>query len=290
MQTLTLADGRTLAYETYGDPDGLPVVFCHGFSDSRLIRNPDEALTASLGVRVIVADPPGVGGSSPQKGRTMADWGPDMEQLADSLGVERFAVAGHSGGAPPHALSIAHHLGDRAQRDMFEANFTGGMLQDEEGLYEMTMALSNWGSNSTRSRRTSMCSMAMPTTSSRRTCLRTWPNGSRTPRLTCGREPATTVHRPGALDRVLVGSRLMRQPRRVLWMTKRRSRSAISRRYMSRVRISRVMGGRALIPGVADRIRFVGPEKAPLFFQRSRRERPPPRARCGGAGPGCRSA
>ena len=221
MDTLELADGRRLAYDCYGDPDGLPVVFSHGLSDSCLIRNPDEALTASLGVRVIAADQPGVGGSTAQKGRRMADWGHDMEQLADALGLGRFAVAGHSGGGP-HTLSIAvalpdrvtrgvlaspvgpfdedgfakmlvmrdlklvvklrhlHHvirwayrsdvkkakedigsfveamaaedasdgptfLADPAQTDMFEANFTEGMVQDEEGLYEMTMALWDWG-------------------------------------------------------------------------------------------------------------------------------------------------
>ncbi len=221
MNTLTLSDGRVLAYDEYGDPDGAPVIFCHGFSDSRLIRNPDETLTASLGVRIIAADQPGVGGSSPHPGRTMADWGPDMEQLADHVGFGQFAVAGHSGGGP-HALSIARHLPDRVtrgvlaspvgpfdqdgfakmlvmsdlklvvklrhfhhvirwayksdikkahkdigtyveamaeddrsdantflsdpdQRAMFEANFTAGIVQDEEGLYEMTMALWNWG-------------------------------------------------------------------------------------------------------------------------------------------------
>jgi pimeloyl-ACP methyl ester carboxylesterase len=151
----------------------------------------------------------------------MIDWGADMEQLADSLGLDTFAVAGHSGGGP-HALAIAvrlpdrvtrgvlaspvgpldqdgfarmlvmkdlklivklrhfHHiikwaykadvkkakkdigtfveataeddpsdadtfLADPAQREMFEASFTAGLMQDEEGLYEMTMALWNWG-------------------------------------------------------------------------------------------------------------------------------------------------
>ncbi len=221
MQTLVLADGRTLAYDTYGDPDGLPVIFSHGFSDSRLIRNPDEALTASLGVRMIAADQPGVGGSTPQKGRKMVDWGRDMEELADALGLDRFAVAGHSGGGP-HTLSVAvhmpdrvthgvlaspvgpfdregfakqlvmkdlklvvklhhfHHvirwayasdvkkaqkdigtyveavadgdpsdaetlLGDPAQREMFEANFSAGVAQGAEGVYEMTLALWDWG-------------------------------------------------------------------------------------------------------------------------------------------------
>ncbi|MCB0829075.1 MAG: alpha/beta hydrolase [Solirubrobacterales bacterium] len=112
MNTVELSDGRTLAFDTYGDPDGLPVIFSHGFSDSRIIRNPDEELTASLGVHMIAADQPGVGGSSPDKGRKMVDWGPDMEELADSLGLDRFAVAGHSGGGP-HTFSIAVHMPDR---------------------------------------------------------------------------------------------------------------------------------------------------------------------------------
>ena len=103
MQDLKLSDGRDLAYDEYGDPDGTPVIFNHGLSDSALIRNPDDALTASLGVRVIAADQPGVGGSSPQKGRKMVDWGKDMEELADALGLGQFAVAGHSGGVAARA-------------------------------------------------------------------------------------------------------------------------------------------------------------------------------------------
>ena len=128
METLTLADGRDLTYETYGDPDGMPVVFNHGVFDSRLIRNPDEQLTASLGLRMIAADQPGVGGSTPMKGRRMVDWGEDMEQLADALGLDRFAVAGHSGGGP-HALSIAAHLPHRVTRGVL-ASPLGPLNQD----------------------------------------------------------------------------------------------------------------------------------------------------------------
>lgn len=106
IETLKLVDGRDLAYDTYDDRDGLPVIFSHGFADSRIIGNPDNDLTASLGLWMIAADEPGVGGSSPQNGRRMVDWGADMEQLADSLGLDTFAVAGHSGGGP-HKVSIA---------------------------------------------------------------------------------------------------------------------------------------------------------------------------------------
>ena len=38
MKVLKLADGRELTYDEYGDPDGAPVIFSHGLSDSRLIR------------------------------------------------------------------------------------------------------------------------------------------------------------------------------------------------------------------------------------------------------------
>ncbi|BBM00284.1 alpha/beta fold hydrolase [Microbulbifer sp. GL-2] len=99
MQILQMKDGRKLAYDVYGDPNGIPVIFNHGFSDSRLIRNPDNTLTASLGVRVIAADQPGVGGSSPFRGRKMVDWGNDMEALANFLQIDQFSVVGHSGAA-----------------------------------------------------------------------------------------------------------------------------------------------------------------------------------------------
>ncbi len=220
-QTMTLSDGRELTYDIYGDVEGLPVIFSHGFSDSHVIRHPDDSLTASLGVRWIAADQPGVGGSTPMNGRKMVDWGTNMEQLADHIGLGAFNVAGHSGGGP-HALAIAHHLPDRVskvvlaspvapfddegvasmlvmkdlkiivkirhlhhltrwlmkagakkinkslpsyvksiadelpkeaktilrnpeQEALFEENFRLGYIQNEEGIYEMTLALWDWG-------------------------------------------------------------------------------------------------------------------------------------------------
>ena len=134
MPKLTLSDGRTLAYDEYGDPDGAPVIFNHGFSDSRLIRNPDEEHTRSLGVRVIAADQPGVGASSPQRGRQMVDWGRDIEELADALGLERFAVAGHSGGSP-HALSIAYRLPERVTKVVLASpGLPPGRAGDEQAV------------------------------------------------------------------------------------------------------------------------------------------------------------
>ncbi len=99
-KTLTLRDGRTLGYAEYGDPRGTPVFLCHGTPGSRLDRHPDETIATSLGVRLIVPDRPGYGLSSFQTGRSLLDWPADLDQLADSLGIGRFAVVGVSGGDP----------------------------------------------------------------------------------------------------------------------------------------------------------------------------------------------
>jgi pimeloyl-ACP methyl ester carboxylesterase len=115
MAVLELADGRQLAYEVVGDPDSVPVFFQHGTGDSRLCKHPDDALTASLGIRLITADRPGVGGSSTQPGRTILGWVDDAEAIADAVGLESFVVAGHSGGGP-HAMAIAAKLSDRVSK------------------------------------------------------------------------------------------------------------------------------------------------------------------------------
>ena len=115
MNTIELADGRRLAYEVAGDEDAAPVIFHHGTGDSRLARHPDERLLAEAGVRLVTVDRPGYGGSTPRPGRTLLDWPADAAQLADHLGWARFSVIGWSGGGP-HALAVAHTLGDRISR------------------------------------------------------------------------------------------------------------------------------------------------------------------------------
>src|SRR5947209_15085160 len=96
--TMRLRDGRTLAYAEFGDPAGKPVLYMHGFPDSRLTRHPDDALTASLGVRVIIPDRPGMGGSDFRRARSLLERASFVAELADELKLDRFAVAGWSAG------------------------------------------------------------------------------------------------------------------------------------------------------------------------------------------------
>lgn len=112
METLRLTDGRTLAFDDVGDPDGLPVLYQPGWMFGRLGRHPDDSLAAEAGVRLVSVDRPGYGGSTPQAVRTMRGSAHDTEQLVEHVGFDRFAILGYSGGGV-HALAAASYLGDR---------------------------------------------------------------------------------------------------------------------------------------------------------------------------------
>jgi pimeloyl-ACP methyl ester carboxylesterase len=107
-----LPDGRALGFAQFGAHDGKPLFFFHGLGASRLTRHPDDSIAASLGVRVITIDRPGIGLSDPQPGRTLLDWPDDVAALADALGIDQFAVLGWSGGGA-HALACAHKIPER---------------------------------------------------------------------------------------------------------------------------------------------------------------------------------
>jgi pimeloyl-ACP methyl ester carboxylesterase len=105
---ITMPDGRVIAYETHGDPHGVPVVYLHGVPGSRLRRPLDPNLWTRLGIHAITYDRPGYGASSRQPGRSVADCVDDVTAIADDAGAESFCVLGISGGGP-HALAVAHY-------------------------------------------------------------------------------------------------------------------------------------------------------------------------------------
>lgn len=106
-----LGDGRSLAYATWGDLQGMPVVLFHGSPSSRLFR-PSTSVTASFGVRLITVDRPGYGGSDFQESRRLLDWPADVAALADAMGLDSFAVVAHSSGGP-YALACASVMAPR---------------------------------------------------------------------------------------------------------------------------------------------------------------------------------
>jgi pimeloyl-ACP methyl ester carboxylesterase len=111
-QRLILDDGRTLGFAEYGDPGGEPVLEFHGVPGSRLEAWYYDAAGKKVGARVIGIDRPGFGLSTYRKGYRIVDWPSDVLQLANELGLKRFAVAGVSSGSP-YALACARFIPER---------------------------------------------------------------------------------------------------------------------------------------------------------------------------------
>ena len=103
---LTLRDGRELAWRWWGEAGGSPVLRIQGTPSSRLQRNPDSSVQRDLGVRYLMADRPGYGGSTRKPDRGVADVAGDYAELLQAHGLERVPAMGTSGGGP-HVLALA---------------------------------------------------------------------------------------------------------------------------------------------------------------------------------------
>lgn len=114
--TIRLRDGRRLKILSVGRSDGIPIFHFHGNGSSRLelFAVPSlPSLVEHLEVRLICPDRPGIGGSDERRGYHLLDWPDDVLEVADQLGINRFAVEGFSGGAPfalACASTIPHRL------------------------------------------------------------------------------------------------------------------------------------------------------------------------------------
>lgn len=109
--TVSLWDGRILAWHEFGAPDGRPCLFLPGSSSSGLAGAPLHEAAERAGIRLLSLDRPGLGLSDPAPDRPLADWPADVIELLDALGIERIGLLGHSAGGA-FALAAAHHLGD----------------------------------------------------------------------------------------------------------------------------------------------------------------------------------
>jgi pimeloyl-ACP methyl ester carboxylesterase len=114
LNVLSLPPDSHLAFIEYGDPTGMPVMFCHGWPSSCTMGELTDATARQLGVRIISPDRPGISGSSPALGRRLVDWPPVVERLADHLGLTDFRILAISGGAP-YAYAAAWAMPSRVR-------------------------------------------------------------------------------------------------------------------------------------------------------------------------------
>jgi pimeloyl-ACP methyl ester carboxylesterase len=139
LRTARTPDGRTLAIEDDGDPNGRPVLVHGGTPGSRHLYPPTAIDAAARGLRLISYDRPGYGGSTPQPGRTVADCAADVRAICAELGIDRLAMWGISGGGPhvlacaallPDLVTAAASLASLAPLDAEGLDWFAGMGQD----------------------------------------------------------------------------------------------------------------------------------------------------------------
>lgn len=114
---LELKDGRQMGFAEYGNPDGQPIFYFHGLPGSRLEAGHLHEVAVVNHFRLIGLDRPGMGLSSIEPKRSILSWVEDVENFADSMGIDKFSVIGHSGGAPfvaACAYKIPHRLNGAA--------------------------------------------------------------------------------------------------------------------------------------------------------------------------------
>ncbi|HEX2191519.1 MAG TPA: alpha/beta hydrolase [Longimicrobiaceae bacterium] len=104
-ESISLPDGRILAWSEWGPPDGVPVLFCTGAAMSGSLGFGAGDL-AELAVRLLAIDRPGLGRSDPHPGKTLSTWAEDVRELVRARELGTPLAVGFSQGAP-FALALA---------------------------------------------------------------------------------------------------------------------------------------------------------------------------------------
>src|SRR5271169_6517896 len=110
---IPVGPNRHIGFAEFGDPQGRTVFWLHGTPSSRRQIPPDARVFAEQNnIRLIGVDRPGIGSSTPYQYTMVADFADDLRIIADTLGIDKMAVAALSGGAP-FTLACAAALPDR---------------------------------------------------------------------------------------------------------------------------------------------------------------------------------
>ncbi|BBY16036.1 alpha/beta fold hydrolase [Mycolicibacterium litorale] len=110
---IAVSDDRRIGFAEFGDPHGRAVFWLHGTPGARR-QIPAEArsFAEQQGIRLIGIDRPGIGSSTPHQYPNVLSFADDLRVIADTLGIDRMAVVGLSGGGP-YALAAAAAMPER---------------------------------------------------------------------------------------------------------------------------------------------------------------------------------
>jgi pimeloyl-ACP methyl ester carboxylesterase len=131
-QLIGRRDGSGIGVALVGDPDGTPVLLCHGLADSRLLALTLAPAAQALGLLVVAPDRPGTGLTEFRPLGCLADWAEDAQTVLDGLGIESVAMLGLSAGGP-FAAACAALLRDRV-RNLFLVSALGQVAWGTRGM------------------------------------------------------------------------------------------------------------------------------------------------------------
>jgi pimeloyl-ACP methyl ester carboxylesterase len=110
---IAVGEDRQIGFAEFGSAHGRAVFWLHGTPGARR-QIPMEArvFAEQNGIRLIGVDRPGIGSSTPFQYENVLAFANDLTTMADTLGVEKMAVVGLSGGGP-YTLACAAAMPDR---------------------------------------------------------------------------------------------------------------------------------------------------------------------------------
>lgn len=120
---IAVGDDRRISFAEFGDPQGRAIFWLHGTPGARR-QIPTEArvYAEQQHIRLIGVDRPGIGSSTPYQYDNVVTFADDLRVIADTLGVDKMAVVGLSGGGP-YALAAAAAMPER----VLSAGVLGGV-------------------------------------------------------------------------------------------------------------------------------------------------------------------
>lgn len=98
---IAVGEDRRIGFAEFGAPQGRAVFWLHGTPGARR-QIPTEARVYAEhhNIRLIGVDRPGIGASTPHQYETILAFADDLRTIADTLGIDKMAVVGLSGGGP----------------------------------------------------------------------------------------------------------------------------------------------------------------------------------------------
>src|SRR6201997_632054 len=110
---IAVGEDRQIGFAEFGAPQGRAVFWLHGTPGARRqIPTEARAFAEREDVRLIGIDRPGIGSSTPYQYPNVLAFAEDIRTVADTLGIDKMAVVGLSGGGP-YTLACAAAMPDR---------------------------------------------------------------------------------------------------------------------------------------------------------------------------------